>query len=244
MNNDQKKKFILGRNLLTLILVFVTLLLISFVVFAADRVKARNKLLENVKLYSDKSECEAVTDYIDTSNIKRVKASKFDYLNITFYCSIYEDNYEGYYVKKKNKTNTDNHDELTFKLRLKKNDNTGKTRLDDNSYIAYVNVAIGANKIGDTGYSTTVKRCTDSNIFSTSYTTFKVDSTVSYPCKIKSWPFTNNVSSPDAYVYLRYNTYDEVGNAIVKEFVIKYTYDEYMDKNPDGTPTEGHIMEP
>jgi len=241
MNENKKKKTIFGRNILTLLLIIFALLFIGTIIFFVDKVKDRNDLLKNVKLYSNQTKAEPVSDYIDTSDIKRYDAKDFDYFKLTFYCSNYEDNYEGYYVKKKNKTNTDKHDELTFKLKLEETEETGKTRV-DGSYIAYVNVGIGANKIGDEAYSTTVKRCTDSNIYSVSFTTFTVNSTVSYPAKIKSWPFTNTVQSPNAYVYVRFNTYDDIGNAIVKQFVIKYTYKEYMDV--EGHETEGHIIEP
>ncbi|MCR5349610.1 MAG: hypothetical protein K6E20_01315 [Acholeplasmatales bacterium] len=228
MSKDTNKKgFRLGRNLGTMLIVIGAVAIIFLTILMIERGKAWSDLKTNVTAYSDTDKASYVKDQIDLDNVERVKYKNFDYMDIDFYCSLYTDNQENYYVKKKSSDTCDNKDKLTFKLTLSKNSNTGKPRTQD-GYIAYANVGIAQDTIGDEAYSTTLKSYTDSTIFSTSSSTFSVTSTVSYPCKVKSWPFSKTIKTPNAYVYLKYLTYDDSGNQEIKEFIIEYKYSEYM----------------
>lgn len=239
MSKDTNKKgFRPGRNLGTLLIIIGAVLLICLVVLSVERCKAWSDLKTNVTAYSDKDKASYVKDQIDLDNVERVSSKKFDYMDVTFYCKTYTDNQESYYVKKKSSDEATNKDQIIFKLKLAKNSNTGLQRSVD-GVICYVNVGIASDVIGDEAYATKLQSFTDSTMFQTNEVTFTVNSTVSYPCKVKSWPFSKTIKSPTAYVYIKYLTYDKNGNQDTKEFVIKYKYSEYMTSN-----SEKGIIEP
>ena len=56
--------------------------------------------------------------------------------------------------------------------------------------------------------------------------TFNVNCDTQFPAKKTKWPITVTANSPDAYIYLNY-TYTQNGVDVKKEYILKYTYDDY-----------------
>ena len=235
--NNERKHFKFGRNLGTILIILGSALLIFMVCLIIERVNANKKIMESVKPFSDTNTASVAAD-LDPDNVERYDAKDFTYFKLDLQCSEYIDGYDKTVIKKKNKTTSlsdSEKDKVKFKIKIEKTDETDESKLDSSSYVCYMAISLAKNKLGDENYSSTYKKFgSDDNLYSTTYTNFAaITSSYSYPVKIKSWPYTTKISSPDAYVYIRYNALIN-GRLTAKEFVVKYTYDEYMTKDTTG----------
>ena len=228
-NTDKKKGWRPGRNPLTFILLVLIVAIVFFAIWIPSDIIS-NKKAGDVSVFQDYANISNVSTYYNEDEITWLNAGEFEDFDLTFYATQYEDKYDATYKKG---TTLASGDELTFSLTLSSDSADGVATFSGTSYFAYAALCIAEDWIGDYADSSYIS-FTPSNLTNGTAKTPSVTSTVSYPAKAKMWgPFYKTVKTPDVYLYLVYNTSKQKQ----KQYIIKYTYNDYMTSSTSGAIT-------
>ena len=234
-NTNEKKRWRPGRNLLTFILLILIIIIIFFAIWIPSSI-SKAKKNGNVSVFQNHANITNISTYYDESKITRLNAGEFDKFDLTFSASEYEDVLDKTYVKGNTLTKGD---KISFNVALSASSTDGiatfsQTNSDgsstQSSYFAYAALCIAEDWIGDYANSSYIA-FTPTNLTNGTNKTVSVTSTVSYPAMVKTWgPFYKTVKTPDVYLYLVYNT----SRQTQEQFIIKYTYKDYMTSSTSG----------
>lgn len=211
------KKIKITRGLLNKLIPLVLLLgiLLAFAIYCL--VVAIKLNIGGTKVFSSESVVNGLE--LNEDNIERIDYDKFTDLDILFYASEYDD--------------ADKHS-VKFQLVFAKKENGITPKKDSNNSFINVDIALGNEKVDfESYYSTSSLTKFTSTYFDISKTletqtkrVFNVNCDTQFPAKKTNWPITVTADSPNAYIYLNY-TYTENGVDVKKEYILKYTYDDY-----------------
>ena len=211
------RNFKLTRGLLNKLipLVLLVLILLAFAIYCL--VIGIKLNVGGPKVFSSESVVNGLE--LNEENIERINHKDFTDLDVLFYASEYDDQ--------------DKHSVKFQIVFAKKEDGITPKKDSNNSYIN-IDIALGAEKVDfESYYSTSSLTKFTSTYFDLSKTietqtkrTFNVNCDKQFPAKKSQWPITVTADSPDAYVYLNY-TYTQNGVDVKKEYILKYTYDDY-----------------
>ena len=211
------KKFKITRGLLNKLIPLVLLLgiLLAFAIYCL--VVAIKLNIGGPKVFSSESVVNGLTE-IDEDNIERIDYDKFTDFDVRFYASSYDDADEK---------------AVYFQVAFAKKENGILPKKDGTTYFK-IDIALGAEKVNFESYYSTSSLIDikspyvglDKTIEKVSTRKLKVNCDTQFPAKKTQWPITVKADSPDAYLYLQY-TSTENGVDIKKEYILKYTYDDY-----------------
>lgn len=235
MKDNNNKKFKLGRNTGTHLLVFGSLLLIIIIAYIIIALIDFNKA--SITPFVDGDNIPDNINEVDvadnekkyTLNVNRVNKNEFNLFDVDLHANSY---------------NTSNN-KIEFEIGIKWNDNTTEMTkqshnklniLSGTTYTVFAYMCLGGYTAEATKYSSKLQY--NINNEQTTYTLrTSTLSMESYPLQKGSlWPFIEKLESPDAYLLL-YFTYDVEGITKYNTYIIKYTYDDYHTSSTIGGKT-------
>ncbi|MGM9969908.1 MAG: hypothetical protein ACI35S_05885 [Anaeroplasma sp.] len=219
-NNEEKKhKFKFGRNLGSLLIIIIGVIVIFFSIYIPSSYISVGKAGDVTPFVSGS------TPITNLDNVIKMDADKFDLFDIDFYATKYD---------------TDA-DKITFSINFKWTDNTSELCdhfnpfSNSNSYNIKAYICLASDWVGFTSYSTVLqyeftKKTNVSNRTST------LTGIKQFPQKVNTFPIKVKVEAPDTYLYLNFK-YDKGGKTIDNSYILKYTYNDYhTDKTIGGIP--------
>lgn len=212
---EEKKKFHLGRNPLTLIIALLTIVIVCGAVVI---------IYTYVSQYNSNKVTPFVTDFddIDTYDFSDTEFTNPDdnkFLTVSFEAQTW------------NVENATAKFSLTIQKKDALNEETNSLLTLDDTYsvIAYINVS--ANWVGFNEYSSSLGFRLNLSKSEELNRTYSCSNATAFPKKnTKTWPISVSVEHPTAYVALIFK-YQKQGNTITQKYKYKYTYDQYYTSN-------------
>lgn len=230
INEEKRKGWRPGRNLLTLILLIIILFVIFLAIYIPTTIsKSYNE--GKVEYFQDYDSITYVKDYYNKDKVEYIEnSSDFNVFNVTLKATSYTDNKDDVYVIGKD---SGNGDKIKFSLAIEQKDTDNPvsfSTVPSTTYVIYAALCTATNWVGDHGY-TTALRYTADNIKNNYSRTTTLECNVSYPVKKTiCWPFSKTIDTPDVYLYIFY--FDDYQKE--HHYVVRYTYDEYITSDTEG----------
>lgn len=241
-SNDKKKKFRLGRNPLTFIILITTIIVIFFVACIIRGLYKINSEY-NVTPYKTNvtedykgqfSGVSAVFNDIEFYEYKDIKRNKAENdKNDGCYTNLYFDSYfycQNYLFE--------NDDEVKFSLKIQWNANTKAysksygLKYFSSNYNIYTTLCLAKDKVNFCEYLSSIKKLRIGESLSSASCTMDMSGLSVFPLVAKdTFPIYHSEKAPDAYLFF---CFQSLGEDEPKKICIHYTYDEYMTNKTNG----------